>query len=291
MNNIRVVVGIITKGRRELVLQLVSYFHTHYCHDRAVEIILVENGSSVLQPKDFARFSQQITFIHMGAASIPKARNYIFNRVKDMNVKLAFIDDDCIPGDDWIEQIKNISFGEKVVAHTGLCISIPKNNIFAQTSQILYQSWIDVNVDKMTHTTSILDTKNVVFNTKALKDKQKLFSEQLTYATDIELAARLIQEGFVLHHDPQMRIFHQERTTLQSFFAHRYRLSLAYRKIRKSLSLVKSVSMFRKFETLLQNLPTHFLNRLFIIFILLTIYFLVTCQLLINKVTNFFSKA
>lgn len=291
MNKIHVVVGIITKGRRELALQLASYFHAHYHQDSTVQIILVENGSSVLQPKDFIRFNKQITFIHIGEASIPKARNYIFNQAKNKNVRLAFIDDDCIPGDDWIEQIKNISFGEKVIAYTGSCLSVPRKNIFAQTSQILYQLWIEANVDKMTHITSILDTKNVVFNTAALKEKQKLFSEQLVYATDVELAARLIEEGFLLHYYPQMRVFHQERTTLRSFFGHRYRLSLAYRKIRKSLSLVKSVSLFRKFEMLSQNLPTHFLNRLFIIFVLLIIYFLVTCQLLINKLANFFSKA
>lgn len=291
MNNIRVVVGIITKGRRELALQLASYFHTHYSHDRTVKIILVENGSSVLQQKDFVRFNKQITFIHIGEASIPKARNYIFNQVKNKNVRLAFIDDDCIPGDDWIEQIKNISFSEKVVAYTGSCISVPRKNIFAQTSQILYQLWIEVNVDKMTHVTSILDTKNVVFNTAVLRKKQKLFSEQLIYATDVELAARLMREGFVVQYCPQIRVLHQERTTLLSFFAHRYRLSLAYRKIRKSLSLVKSVSLFHKFKVLLQNLPTHFLNKLFILSVLLVIYFLVTCQLLINKLANFFSEA
>ncbi|MBP7741022.1 glycosyltransferase family 2 protein, partial [Candidatus Woesebacteria bacterium] len=167
MNNIHIVVGIITKGRRELALQLASYFHTYYGHDSTVQIILIENGSSVLQQKDFEGFSKQVMFKHINEASIPKARNYIFKQVKNKNVKLAFIDDDCIPGDDWIEQIKNISFDEKVVAYTGSCISIPRKNIFAQTSQILYQLWIEANVDKLTHITSILDTKNVVFNTAA----------------------------------------------------------------------------------------------------------------------------
>ena len=291
MNNVRVVVGIITKGRRELVLRLVSNLHNRCSDDNTVQIILVENGSCDLQPSDLIGFKNQLIFTRIGEASIPKARNYIFNRIKDENVKLAFIDDDCIPEKDWIEQIKNISFGKKVVAHTGSCTSVPRKNIFAQTSQILYQLWIEANVDKMTHIASILDTKNVVFNTAALKEKQRLFSEQLVYATDVELAARLIEEGFLLHYYPQMRVFHQERTTLRSFFVHCYRLSLAYRKIRKSLSLVKSVSLFHKFKMLLQNLPTHFLNKLFILFVLLIIYFLVTCQLLINKLTNLFGKA
>lgn len=265
----KIAVGIITNNR-PIVLKRLVHAILPQLH-QFDKIIIVENGSfrssgiTILAPS-------KIRYTHSQIASIPKARNSIFTLCKNDFDLIVYIDDDCIPSDNWLNAYR-IHYKKFQYIHVfiGKSNSIPKSNIYAQTTQLLQDIWFTANTNGQY--TKILDSKNFGLRLSRFRKNHMLFNEDIAYATDIELGVRLVQKNIPLLYCPDVIVYHEERTTTSSFIQHRFRLSLSYRKITEHYpQYFTSNSLLRKYTFIWNNLHKSILSKIYIIVLLSCIY-------------------
>lgn len=226
-----IAVGIVTHNRPQQLRRLLAALLSSAAGFRPT-VIVAENGSDTVPGLlQACGWSGSVTYISLPRAGIPQARNAIFRRVKRSYDLLIFIDDDCLPSPDWLPEIEKLFRKHRSIqVLQGGVRSTPAQNIFAQTTGLLYDLW--VNGNRSTHgILRILDTKNISFRLNAIRHRQRLFDESLSYASDIDLAVRFEREGLPVHYAPTAWVFHQERSTLRSFISHRFRQSWAFRHV------------------------------------------------------------
>lgn len=203
--------------------------------------------------------------------------------------RLVFIDDDCWPSPTWMKVMSAYSFGATVVAATGACVSIPRKNRYAAISGILYDLWIQENTCHNGHLT-VLDTKNVVFNLKLLHTMPLLFSENVTYGSDIKLAYTLRMRGMQLGYISKALVEHTERTSFVSFILHRARLSSVYQGVLGETQSFHSVSLVKKYTELVYRLEGTAVDTVLAVLSLTCAYAVAGALLLKQKSTNMLLK-
>ncbi len=284
MSKTRCVIGMVTSGRIVRAHGLVQELEKQTCKDPSICIIVVENGT--LHAHKPAYIGSRTHWYHTQQASIPAARNTIYSQAQRLKAThLAFIDDDCWPDETWTKRMAMYTFDKNVAAATGKCLSVPQANRYACISGILYDLWIQQNTNN-DGTLKVLDTKNVVFNLKLLRQIPSLFSEELMYGSDINVAHRIRSSGMQLRYLPDAVVQHTERTTFFTFVLHRARLSVVYRSVLERTHSFHSVSLATKFAAVINNLPGGTLNKMLGTLSLVCAYALACTLLVQQKITN-----
>jgi GT2 family glycosyltransferase len=283
-------IGIVTHNRHSEVSKLLKHLVTQTTESDS--IIIIDNGvdkaNTVYQTtylkSQLKKHRGNSKYIRVKEASIPKARNSII-RISKLNRTdlLIFIDDDCIPHSNWLDNIKKyFSEHESCDVLQGYTISTPQKNLFAKTTNLLYLSWFKKNTNQKV--TTILDTKNCGFRVKKIPSKLLVFNKKIAYATDIELGIRLNQNGFKIHVEQNCLVQHKERTSYPTFIKHRARSSWAFQNIQKiHKKYFKSISINQRIILLFikSNLRLH--EKVIIFSALVCSYTLSYIQLIKNK--------
>ncbi len=285
----KIVIGIITHQRPQQVLRIARLLAPQLASDDAVWIL--ENGSRQLNKRRLKSIHSQISLFHLPAKSIPIARNYLFSQAKVAHDFLLFLDDDVVVSQNWLSELKKqlkVAQLNQTEVVQGNFHSFPKQNIYAQTTEILTQLWLGENMIDQSHL-KILDTKHVAFNLKRFQRVRELFDPTLSYASDIAAAALLTQRHhFSIVFAQNISVFHQERTQWWQFVQHRYRLSKSFRKVaEKYPNFFGSASTNQKFRTLWTQLKMTPLQKTWILFNLLLIYASVWVSNLITSLLRF----
>lgn len=286
-HNYSVAIGIITYKRKNLTLKLLSKIVKQL--KQKDKIFLIENGSTQINRYDLNKISKnKVVYYQTNHKSIPHSRNLIFKLTKNNFDLLAYIDSDCIPSKNWLKDIKEeFSFKKNISIIQGNIKSIPKNNLYAQTSHLLFKLWQEKNTKN--NLTKILDTKNISFKLSKLNRLKYLFDETLTFASDIDTGYKLQKEGLIIFRSLKALVYHCEKNNSQSFFQHRSRISLSYRKINKQYNnFFQSASPLEKIVYLYSKLNFSFLDKIKIISLLQVIYLLTFVKLLKNRILIFY---
>ncbi len=272
-----ITIGIITHNRPNQLYRLLYSLQPQLKSNHRV--VIVENGSDTIKKTAVDKLKiKRYSLIKKNFAQIPKARNIILKQSIKQSDLLIFIDDDCLVSSNWLKEYEELFDKNKnIKAVQGKIKSIPTNNVYAQTSQLLFQLWFQANTKQLTKhhfTTKIIDTKNVALRTSILKTSQ--FNEIQQFATDIQLAYQLNQQQITIHYFQSSLVFHQERTSFKSFILHRVRLSSSYRLVnKKAQNYFNSVSFFNKLNYLNRQLKFSNFIKIKVIIALLLAYTLV----------------
>ena len=189
------------------------------------EIIVVDDGSGdhtpgFLQPF-IARSKIRIRGLRQENRGPAAARNLGIRNAR--GTIIAFLDDDCIPFPNWLEEITS-NYSEGVGGIGGRIIPRQTN------------SWIgQYCAHKKSHETPVflnasvdyLITANASFSRKALNDSGG-FDEQYRYpgGEDPDLSRRIRKMGYTLKYNPSAGVNHQHRETLMSLTRTYYRYGL-----------------------------------------------------------------
>lgn len=282
--------GIVTRNRKKQLKRLLNHLNMQI--SESMKVIIVENGSHQLDKYFFSDYSSlDVTLIKLPIASIPKSRNTIINKANNKKIKwLLFLDDDCTPEENWLENI--ISFtnskyiSKKTVAIQGSSISTPTTNSYAVVSGILNKLWFDANTKN--NKTKIIDTKNCALNLYFLSQNKLSFDTKLTYASDIDLAYQIQKANGEILYTSNWIVKHMERNTLVNFYQHRLRTSYAFQIIQKKYKeFFSSVTTINKLLKIHQS-SLSVLKKTHLIQLLIIIYFHSKLLLLVNNFKIFY---
>ncbi len=180
---------------------------------------------------------------------IPSGKGVAFNRnmgVKNARGKfITFIDSDCVPKEDWLENLLD-SIGDDVHVATGGTMVPDSNFIGTSISALGFPGGGSVGFDKMWHVSSNgftdhLATGNVVIKRRVF-DEVGLFDESLKHgAEDAELSVRLTRAGVKIKYCPDATVLHTPRASLLTFIRWQFKRGRANYHFRKK---VGSVSKF-----------------------------------------------
>jgi GT2 family glycosyltransferase len=266
------IIAIITHHREKSVMALLEQLNKQA--DNQVNCLLVENGSSVIQTKKITQFNNlKIKYLQLKTASIPKARNLSVDYALKNNFKwLVFVDDDCLPTENWLKQIRKlVNKQQKATVIQGNSLSIPQDNLYAQLTEKLHTRWLFKNANQRGNLT-IMDTRNCLLKLADFAKHSLKFNEQLTYASDIDLARKLTSRQLTISYQPDLLVLHQEKTSFLDFYRHRLRTSLAYRVVKqKKNNQFHSLSLMDRLSAI-NELPINTSKKLWLLIVLGIIY-------------------
>ena len=270
----KIVIGIVTHQRSERLLSLLKQLAVQL--KGTDQVWVLENGSYQLSKKQIKSIHSHISLFHLPTASIPKARNTLFKKAKKSASVLVFIDDDVSLPKNWLLKIRRaIKQAEKNKAEVvqGNFHSLPQQNIYAQTTEILNQLWLNVNL-LPNSLTRIIDTKHVIFLLKYFRKRRTLFDEKMVYASDIAASAELIATLKIkILFLPKLLVFHHERSSWWAFTKHRFRLSFAFRRVDPQYPyFFQSATTKQKFGAIWSELPTNVFGKVWMSLNLCLIY-------------------
>lgn len=131
---------------------------------------------------------------------------------------IAFIDDDCIPVNDWIKLMCEYhEMHPECGAIGGNILNKNENSYIAHVTQIVSFS----NKNDSEHYVFALATGNVSYKSNAL-NSIGLFDETLETCEDIELCYRLNQNNYKQLHVPEIAVWHDHYTTLKPFLKQQF---------------------------------------------------------------------
>lgn len=214
-------VGIITKGRKEKFRRCLQSVISNSLKPN--EIIVIDGNKN----KDLRKYIDKVStdidikYHYCPSYNIPQARNYVC-KVSDKDI-VAFIDDDCIADNDWLEKLH-----EKHLEKEDVCCIGGKTEIFNQGiipfTGHLYRKYMtfrdalipfnkkieDLNsfFDK-THRTISLATQNISYKRKKLPDKP--FNINLKASEAVDLSWRLKANNEEILYVPQAKVQHYYR--------------------------------------------------------------------------------
>lgn len=174
------------------------------------EVIIVTDYNTIEFEKEFPNFK----WFNINNFSIPAKRNY---GIKKANSEiLAFMDDDCLPNKDWLQQginfLKNNSTAVGVEGQT----SIEFNN---ENSALLKRF---KRLEKAGYRT------NNIFYRKSALIEINLFDERFKFQReDTDLAFSLLEKGFKIEFSDQIKVTHLFRKKdrwdlLKNYYNRRY---------------------------------------------------------------------
>lgn len=282
----KVVIGIVTHQRQRYLLGLLSQLSTQLGEN---DVIFVrENGHPELTKSQLQKIHPHILLFQTDTASIPNSRNFLFNQAKKMKADyLIFLDDDVLVTSKWLDEAK-FALKQTTQQHAqilqGNYRSIPRKNLYAQTTDQLSKMWLKVN-QLPNSLTRIMDTKHLGFVMKDFLGQQPLFDENQKYASDIMAGANLItRKGFKIYFAENLVVYHRERTSWLTFVRHRFRISTSFRTVAtKYPDFFQSVSFPQKMVILWKNVKFGWVSKIWIILNLITIYFFVVVS---NSITS-----
>ncbi len=183
-------------------------------------IILINNNSNTAETAKVENLIRpyrrtKIHYFFNPSSLIPKGRNLGLDLVKRKAEIINFVDDDCIVAPNWLINTKNQhSRHPGWGAIQGRVISLPLNSFYAQLTSSNYQNWLRSNF-LTTKTLFTFDSKNLSLKVQSIKTLR--FNEHLIHSSDIDLGQKFTANGLIIGYSPEVLVYHQERTTLDSF--------------------------------------------------------------------------
>jgi len=202
-----------TYNRKDALARcLDSLFNQTYPKER-FEIVVVDDGSDDGTSALAGTLLSKIRYFRQEHKGISAARNLgLKNAGKGI---AAFIDDDCIPATDWIEQMAryhDIYPGAKVIQ--GSIGNFFSDNLWA----VSMQSSIDAGLMRREKGDFIdwILTGNISFKKEVL-ERAGGFDEELKHCEDYDLAYKLKCKGEKIYYAPKIFVYHCHRVRLGEF--------------------------------------------------------------------------
>lgn len=232
------------------------------CRPSPYEIIVVDNASSDKTEQMIKTiFSNKVKYFREERRGIPYGRNSsIYHASGDI---LAFVDDDCIVNQRWIEFI--LKAFRKLPSIVGLVGKVENYfvcNPYAATEQCWYVYWRLKTlgfIDKEQEILSgdIIDFKNVAFKAEFIRKFK--FNETMSTGDfgveDREISWRImsnVSSAKILYYYPAVEILHKNNIDwyklLKRRFAHGLEMARLIEKRKKDYKKVEYKSIFNRFQ-------------------------------------------
>ena len=142
-----------------------------------------------------------------------------------------FLDDDCVISKKVVERAsKYLKSNKHYSAVQGKTINYD-TSFYSQVAQWTNDLWVERLWDKKKKTLKSIDTKNVCFRKKAVKD----FSFFECFGSeDVDFGLQISESGGLIGFDPQMLVYHHEQAdTLIKYFTKRIRMAKGLRILKR----------------------------------------------------------
>jgi len=206
----KITIGIITKNRPKLLSNLLKSILKN--NKKPQLIIIVDNSNNKKTYQMYSLFKNKLKFTYKKKSlNIPSSRNLVIKLTKT-NI-LAFVDDDCEVGNDWVENIIKAHKKHKVAtAIQGKSILDSQKKWLSKILNQEYSLWIKRNLLK--NKIHVIDTKNISLKLKDIKKNNIYFDNQLNKGSDIDMALQIYQKKMDILYNPTIIIKHKERNLL-----------------------------------------------------------------------------
>ncbi len=131
---------------------------------------------------------------------------------------ICFTDADCIPKENWIQQII-LPFQDPVIIGAKGAYATNQNEIVARFVQIEYEDKYDLLLTQ--DRINFIDTYSAAYRRQALLANDG-FDEQNLYLEDQELSFRLAARGYEMVFQPQAIVFHLHSDSLSAYFRKKF---------------------------------------------------------------------
>lgn len=198
-----------TKNQADLLkLCLKSFLKQTVC---AEEIIVIDNNSSDDTKNVVSVFRRKLPIRYF----IEKRHGPSFARnkgiMKARGKILAFIDSDCVPSCDWLENIWKSYTEEKESIIQGRWVNIPLNYSIPSTLYLytleVYRSLLLTN--SRAQYVNFIDTKNFSIPNDIIRKGKLRFDENLIlYAEDVDFGLQIINKNMRITYNPKVKVKH-----------------------------------------------------------------------------------
>lgn len=169
----------------------------------------------------------------------------IYKKVKHVNVAysrnqalklahgeiLGFIDDDVLLEKNWLKKVlATHQKYPKIPEIGGRTLNLNKNNYWAEISSKISESFLE-NPHKV-HYPATLPCLNLSFKNHFLKNRQLSFNESLMALEDVEFSLRIRKLGYKILYDPQIKVWHNYRSSFFTFFKQQFWYGRGYQKLK-----------------------------------------------------------
>jgi glycosyltransferase involved in cell wall biosynthesis len=208
----------------------------------AVEIIVINDGSTDATERILREFADRITVITTAGEGPSAARNR--GIVAANGAYIAFTDGDCIVEPQWLSELFKGFSSEEIAGVGGDQQSPDDDTVFGKELNVFMKKTGFIGDYVRDAGNGIIEvehnpTCNVLYRTDVLRATGG-FLEKLWPGEDVEIDYRLRQKGFRLAFNPRAIVRHYRPETLQSYarMMKRYGAAQAF--------LVKKYGMFRR---------------------------------------------
>lgn len=205
-NNIQVSIIIPTFNRQKTLIRTLDSLFAQTFPQENFEIIIVNDGSTDDTEKtilDIKRNHPNISYIRQSNKGIAAARNK--GIISSKGEIIGFTDDDCIVDSFWIQN------AVKSLNNTTFCgvqgKTLPESTIVRK--KMLFHYAHSVKYTGKENYKSY-QTCNIFYRKKYLIEIS-CFDEQLKYASDDDIALRLMRKGYKIHFDENILVYHEVR--------------------------------------------------------------------------------
>lgn len=225
----KVSVGVVTRNRAK---DLNECLESLVCsREHIFELLVVDNDSEDDTKKVVKSYKKKlpIKYLHEKKVGYSYAYNKVLNEAEGDVV--AFIDDDCVAGENWVEEVV---FGFKkyknVSAVVGRSINYYSSNPFSCVVSAYNKVWLESRVGERGEVFdySVLDNKNIAFRVKKLRLKGLMFDEELGKRVgggrgeDCDLGIHLEKLGMEARFCKRMIVEHKEPKSLKGLLKSAY---------------------------------------------------------------------
>lgn len=221
---------IATYNRPELLTQALEALTTH-THEKPEQIVVVNAGDERTN-----RVVQYFMTTNKNDLEINLVRTVNRNPAANRNVGLphchgdiiATTDDDAQVFPSWVTLMKQAHRDHpEAGAVGGPVIGTPTNSLVARAADLItFPDWPQPRYVRT------LPTVNISYKREVVQTVGK-FDEKLFCGEDVDYNWRVQRLGYKIYFDPQLRVYHQHRPTLNAFLNQHHRYGKAYYLVRR----------------------------------------------------------
>ncbi len=221
---------ICTYNRPELLTRALEAL-TKYSDEKPDQIVVVNGGDDRA-----TRVVQYFMITNKDDVEINLVRTVNKNPAANRNVGLphcrgdiiATTDDDAQVFPNWVALMKQVHQAHpQAGAVGGPVIGTPTNSLVAQAADLItFPDWPQPQYVRT------LPTVNISYKREIVK-RVGLLDETLFCGEDVDYNWRVQKLGYKIYFDPQIKVYHQHRPTLNGFLNQHYRYGKAYYLVRR----------------------------------------------------------
>lgn len=185
-----------------------------------VEIIVVDDASPV--PVDLGPYRSKVKLIRMAENGGPGAARNEAVKVAKGEI-IAFLDDDCLAGKDWLRALVPCFQYPDVAAAGGRVESAELSSPIDNYEQVQSPLLMGASQRKVRKGSAIsyLATCNLLVRKQSLL-AVKGFDPSMRVGEDVDLCWRLLEKGENIYYIPEGLVFHHHRSELLAFLKRRF---------------------------------------------------------------------